>query len=402
MNAENAVLGSVLLDASVLDEIELESSDFYDPKNARLWETLKEMQRQTAVIDLMTVSAKFPNDAEYIFRLTDSVATPEAGRYYAQLVQEDSTKRKIINLAQTLIVEANAKTGGELIDTARAGLDRLISNESDVERLPSVFSRVLEEIATPAPLIPSPFKSLNKLIGGYRNGAMYVVAARPGVGKTLFALETAFGLAENHGVLFMSMEMGSSELVKRLISSVTSVEAQKIINSQLEEADWNRIATLRSKFERNLFIQDRAAITVNNVRAAVRKANRVQPIRAVVIDYLGLMHDSRQSKSRYEKVTNISNDLKQLARELNIPIIALHQLNREIESRSDPKPTLSDLRDSGAIEQDADVVMLLHRDTENGKFMDTMKVFVSKNRHGSQGLCELRIHPAYVRVVENA
>ena len=402
MNTEQAVIASVIIDSSLMDEIELRPDDFNEPFFANVWRQMLQMRDDRQPIDLITVADAFPTRRNDVFRITEGTLTGAAATFYARQVSEAATLRRILILAQTLVSDASSKSSDELLDFAKNSIDRLSLGGAEIQTLSSLFGQVIEEVQNPAPMIPSAFKGLNKLIGGYRNGAMYVVAARPGVGKTIFALQTAFDLAEKGGVLFFSMEMGAAELMKRLMSSVSSVEAEKIMAGSLPQAELNRIDSNRGKFERNLFIQDRSAISATIIRSTFRKLNRVNPIRAIVIDYLGLMSDTKGGKGRYEKVTNISNDLKQLARELNVPVIALHQLNREIESRADPKPTLSDLRDSGAIEQDADVVMLLHRESEMGRYTNLMKVFVSKNRHGSQGLCELTIHPDYVRVVENA
>jgi len=260
---------------------------------------------------------------------------------------------------------------------------------------------VLEELSKPSKVLQSPYKKLNQVIGGYRSGGMYVIAARPGVGKTMFALQNAFDLAENGGVMFFSLEMGRGELVKRLMASQASVFAESIAGANLGERDFKAIASKRTNFQRKLVIEDKPGLNVNKIRAAYRRANRETQINAIVIDYLGLMSDIKRSSSRYEKVTNISNDLKQLPRELEVPIIALHQLNREVESRSDPRPNLSDLRDSGAIEQDADVVMLMHREHDiQGKMKNELFMYVAKNRHGKQGLLKFRVEDEFVRVTE--
>jgi len=260
---------------------------------------------------------------------------------------------------------------------------------------------VLDELSKPSKVLKSPYKKLNQVISGYRAGGMYVIAARPGVGKTMFALQNAFDLAENGGVMFFSLEMGRNELVKRLMASEASVFAESIAGGQLGERDFKAIATKRNSFQRKLLIEDKPGLNVNKIRAAYRKANRDTQINAIVIDYLGLMSDIKRSGSRYEKVTNISNDLKQLARELEVPIIALHQLNREVESRTDPRPNLSDLRDSGAIEQDADVVMLMHREHDTmGAMKNELFMYVAKNRHGKQGLLKFNVEDKFVRVTE--
>jgi len=314
---------------------------------------------------------------------------------------EDATKRRVIELAKRLLNEANETEPDQLVALIKKTVDTMQVGSGEIATLSDIFDDVLEELSAPSKMTKTPYKRLNNIIGGYRAGAVYIVAARPGVGKTMFALQNAYDLASQGGVMFFSMEMGKNELVKRLISAEARVFADKVSRGELDEYEWKQIAKNRNKFQRDLIIEDRPGISVNKLRSAYRKAAKDRTINAIVVDYLGLMHDSRGGRSRYEKVTNISNDLKQLARELNIPIIALHQLNREVESRTDPRPNLSDLRDSGAIEQDADVVMLLHRPTNSeGQFTNEMLMYIAKNRHGRQGGLKFTVDEQFVKVVE--
>ena len=401
VDSEDAVLGSILLDNSVLDNLTLTVEDFSKNSSRQMFQAMQEMRQQETPIDVLTLSRKFPGREGEITSLMSAVPTSAAVDFYADQVTEDSTKRKIMELAQELLTSASSSEPDELISVIKKAADNLTVGSGEIVELTSIFDSVLDELASPSKMLKTPYRKLNNLIGGYRAGAVYIVAARPGVGKTMFALQNAFDLAENGGVMFFSMEMGTSELVKRLISSESSVLADKVSVGNLNAKEWEMIAKKRSRFNRDLILDDRPATSINRVRSAYRKASRTKKINAIVIDYLGLMHDSKGGKSRYEKVTNISNDLKQLARELNIPIIALHQLNREVESRSDPRPTLADLRDSGAIEQDADVAMLLHRNTgTDGKFGNELMLFVAKNRHGKQGGVRFYVDDEFVRVTE--
>ena len=398
---EDAVLGCVLLDNSVIDKLTLTAEDFYSNKNRELFQTMQDMRSQGTPIDIITLSKKFPNRVKEITDYMSSVPTASAVDFYADQLMEDATKRRVIELAKRLLNEANETEPDQLVALIKKTVDTMQVGSGEIATLSDIFDEVLEELSAPSKMTKTPYKRLNNIIGGYRAGAVYIVAARPGVGKTMFALQNAYDLASQGGVMFFSMEMGKNELVKRLISAEARVFADKVSRGELDEYEWKQIAKNRNKFQRDLIIEDRPGISVNKLRSAYRKAAKDRTINAIVVDYLGLMHDSRGGRSRYEKVTNISNDLKQLARELNIPIIALHQLNREVESRTDPRPNLSDLRDSGAIEQDADVVMLLHRPTNSeGQFTNEMLMYIAKNRHGRQGGLKFTVDEQFVKVVE--
>lgn len=398
---EDAVLGCVLLDNSVLDKLTISAEDFHSNRTRSIFQAMMDMRSQGTPIDIITLAKKFPGTEQQISELMSSVPTASAVDFYADQVVEDATKRRIVELAQRLLTEAHETEPDQLVSIIKKAGETLTLGSGEITSLSAIFDEVLEELSQPSKMVKTPYKRLNDLIGGYRAGAVYIVAARPGVGKTMFALQNAYDLSSQGGVMFFSMEMGKGELVKRLISAEARVLADKISRGELDEYEWKQIAKARSKFQRELIIEDRPGISVNKLRSAYRKASKDKKINAIVVDYLGLMHDSRGGRSRYEKVTNISNDLKQLARELNIPIIALHQLNREVESRTDPRPNLSDLRDSGAIEQDADVVMLLHRPTNSdGQFTNEMLMWIAKNRHGRQGGLKFTVDQQFVKVIE--
>jgi len=401
VDPEDAVLGCVLLDNSVIDKLTITAEDFHSNKHRTLFQTMIDMRSEGTPIDILTLSKKMPNSTKEIADLMSAVPTASAVDFYADQLMEDATKRRVIELAKRLLNEANDTEPDQLVSIIKKSVETLQVGSGEITSLSSIFDEVLDELAAPSQMLKTPYKRLNTIIGGYRSGAVYIVAARPGVGKTMFALQNAYDLSEQGSVMFFSMEMGKNELVKRLISAEARVFADKISRGELDEYEWKQIAKNRGKFQRDLIIEDRPGISVNKLRSAYRKAAKDRQINAIVVDYLGLMHDSRGGRSRYEKVTNISNDLKQLARELNIPIIALHQLNREVESRTDPRPNLSDLRDSGAIEQDADVVMLLHRPTNSeGQFTNEMLMYIAKNRHGRQGGLKFTVDQQFVKVVE--
>lgn len=396
MNHEKSLLAGLLLFPEYLDTYQLNPVVFFEPKNEKVFRAMQEMNADRELINMVSLAAKIPALQDYVFELSFESVPSASIAYFADKVSHDYTKRRLKEIGQT-IATSDAEPE-ELIDSALSMLSNLTAGKSSTRSLFEIYQEVMQQVKEPPKLIDTGFTDLNKCLHGYRRGGMYVVAARPGVGKTIFALETAFRLAEKGGVLFFSMEMDDTELVKRLISSVSSVLASDLATSNLSEQDFERVNRREGSFKRELHINHQSAVNVNYIRSEFRQLNRRTPIKAIVIDYLGLMSDVKKGKGRYEIVTNISNDLKQLARELQVPIIALHQLNREVENRAGSRPGLSDLRDSGAIEQDADAVILLHRELVNGIYENILHAGVAKNRHGAQATMQFVMHPAYVRI----
>ena len=399
---EAATIGNMLEHPQDMDELEINPEVFMQTKNRQIARRLLELKHEGAPISRVTVGVELPEYFDYIQLVADDMRFDRSlPYYYKQLV---SKYRLTLTKEAGKALEEDEKhlSPDEAWKRHEARLDPLRRQSAEqLEWLGQTFDEVLDNLDKPPTLMPTSFAKINEVIDGFRPGAVYVVAARPGVGKTMLGMEFAHYAAHNHGVLFFSMEMSKQELAKRIISSVSNVTATEIFRGNIEQESWKRIANSRSNIAEGLMIDDRPGTSVDRIRAVFHKALAERPIDMIVIDYLGLMEDVQASKSRYEKITNISNDVKRLARELNVPIIALHQLNRAVEHRAEPRPTLSDLRDSGAIEQDADVVMLLHRDQDaDGSFMSELKVAIAKNRHGTQGLKTLQIHPSYMRIVD--
>ena len=401
-NIEAAALANMLEFPETMDAVEINPEVFLETKNLKIARKVLELKREGAPISRLTVSAALPEFQNYIWNVGEDIGHgPSLPYYYKQLVMKHKlTLTK--EASKAFEEESKQLSPEEALEKLYARIDPLRRRSAEsLEWLGQTFDEVLDNLDKPPTLMPTPFSKINEVIDGFRPGAVYVVAARPGVGKTMLGMEFAHHAGRDRGVLFFSMEMSKQELAKRIISSVSSVTASEIFRGNIDQENWKRIANSRSSIGEGLMIDDRPGTSVDRIRAVFHKALAERPIDLIVIDYLGLMEDVQASKSRYEKVTNISNDVKRLARELNVPIIALHQLNRAVESRAEPKPTLADLRDSGAIEQDADVVMLLHRDQNaDGSFLSELKVAIAKNRHGTQGLKTLQMHPSYMRIVD--
>jgi replicative DNA helicase len=245
---------------------------------------------------------------------------------------------------------------------------------------------------------------LNDFIGGFRPGALYIIGASPAVGKSVVAVNMAYGMAKHGAVSFHSLEMSKREIMNRLFASVCNVSMDHLEKRKLTDVDWDRIAGGQKAVARPIAIADKSGQTLAEVRAFARQVGRKQKLVGIVVDYLQLMQDTERGRSRYESVTAISNGLKILARDLDVPVIALAQLNRQLEGRKDTSPGLSDLRDSGAIEQDADVVILLNREKalDDGEDEKSKMIFhIAKNRHGRTGMMALRFDGLFARVTEN-
>lgn len=401
MNNETALLSTLLTYEEGFDEVTIQPEMFLDARHERIFGAMLDLRDANQPVNIVSVAAKLPSESDYIWGLTSEIYPSVSLAFFADQIRDDYIKRQLLSVASDIMNAAGAEPQA-LIDRIRTKLDSVVSKEPEAKSLLQHYDDLMANLDKPPAMVDCGMRNLSKVIGGYRDGAMYVVAARPGVGKSLFALDAAYKIAETAPVLFFSLEMESRDLMGRLVASLASVPATDISYSTVHEDDRKRLEKVRDKLNRNLVLRVMPGINVNQVRAEFRRASRQTPIKAIVIDYLGLMSDTSRTSNRYEKVTNISNALKRLALELDVPIIALHQLNREVEGRSDPRPTLSDLRDSGAIEQDADAVFLLYREQINGIYDNRMQVLIAKNRHGSQGKISFDIHPAYTRIVESS
>ena len=293
----------------------------------------------------------------------------------------------------------------ELISSAREELDAAETTAlSKVRYVRDILPDVIERLQTNATFIPTPWPSLNRLIGGLRPGAVYVVAARPGVGKTVIASQIAACLAEHGRVAFSSLEMSEDDLVSRLISERLNIRVGKVKDNRMTDYDWNVLAGGRAQLNAmSIAIDDRAAVSAVEVRAYAKAVSRQGTLSGVVVDYLQLM-SSRSKLDRHLQVSEFSRQLKIMAKDMRVPVIALSQLNRQSEARADGVPRLSDLRESGAIEQDADVVILLRRVENPGHTFEnpneSIWLDVAKNRHGETGEVELAWQGEFSRAVE--
>jgi len=407
VNPETAIIGSILLtQGQALDELTLSPEEFNDPRISRVYQTMREMREKHEPIDPITVTAKMPEHTANVWEWQSQVITAENVGYYASLVRDNAIRRNLSHAAHRIIASAETSDLDTIIDTARRDLGELAERRVDgrIEYLSHLAPGHLDTLTQPRHYAASPWNILNNAIQGFRPGALYVIGARPGVGKTVVGLQLAYHLSKTGPVSFHSLEMSKVELLNRLYSMTSGVYLGNMEKAKLSEYDWKMLAAAKNELSQsNLVVIDKGGQTINDIRAHARTLQQNGGLRAIVVDYLGLIRDTVLGRKRYEAVSEFSVALKTMARDFEVPVIALAQLNRQSENRTDKMPQLSDLRDSGAIEQDADVVMLLSRfrrqfdrDWEQtGFIMD-----VAKNRHGITGELELVFNGGCARVDE--
>jgi len=404
---EQSVIGSILLtNGKALEQLTLSPSDFDDLQNERIYKILLEMKAARQPIDVMTVGAALPKLASYLHDVVTATPTAASVKFYASKVIEEATRRRLAIAGTMIHSKAQHEDLATVFDTAKKEIDDLIDRNSAIK--PSYVADELlpymDVIDKPKHYPESPWPLLNDIITGFRPGALYIIGARPGVGKTIVGLQIAWELSKQGPVSFHSLEMGKTELYNRIISSQAEVYLGSIEKGNLQEWEWERIVKVRTRIqEHRLAIHDKSGQNLLQIRASANSVKGNGALEAIVIDYLGLIQDTEKGRKRYEMITDISIGLKNLARDLNVPVIALAQLNRGPEQRRDSEPDMADLRDSGGIEQDADVVILLHRKSVDEDKFDWQKsqmiMKVAKNRHGGLGEVALRFEGHLSRVV---
>lgn len=408
IDAEQSVIGSMFLTKKAKEKaLEILNEDvFYLDSHAKIFNCIKDLDAKGVPIDLTTVAEelnkrnwlKQVGDIEYLTEIINSVPTASNIEEYIKIVEEKSILRKLIDEATSIITNSYDTTNNinEVIEEAEKKIFGVSKNlrSSEFKPIQEVLYKTqadLEKLAaTKGDItgIPTGFYELDKITSGFHPHELIIIAARPGVGKTAVALNIVNNIAINSKktVALFNMEMGAEQLATRMLSSVGQIEASKLKNGNLEHSDWKRVNEAISRLsETKIFIDDTAGITAGEIRSKCRRlAASPAGLDIVVIDYLTLITGSSKSGvNRQQEVAEISRALKTMAMELDVPVIALSQLSRGIEQRVDKKPLLSDLRESGAIEQDADIVAFLHcSDEEKEKENRLMEFVIRKHRNG--------------------
>ena len=422
IEAEQAVLGSVLIDDEVLDTVLeiLTTEDFYRKSHRIIFETMIGLQNERKSIDSITITDKLLKEKKlaevggiaFITALANTVPTTINVMDYAKIVKEKSVLRKVITAAENIISEAiNNDCGIDKFTDKAESLILQATKNSKEQNIISIKEQALEAFAQIEDIhehkgkllgLPTGFTDLDKLLSGLKKTDFIIIAARPSMGKTAFALNIASYLAvkKNVPLVFFSLEMSSTQLLQRIFSSYGIIPYENMKTGNLSNAEWDQLIKITDDVAASqLVINDTVGLNVMNIRSIARKLKQEKNIELIIIDYLQLIQSTKR-ENRNQEISEISRSLKLLAKELDIPIIALSQLSRSVELRQNKKPLLSDLRESGSLEQDADIVMFLYREdyyepeTENKNITD---VIIAKHRNGPIDTIQVFFHKDYVR-----
>ena len=423
VEAEQSVIGSMIMDreAIVIASELIMGEDFYNRQYGILFETMVELNDEGNPVDLVTLQNRLRekdvppevSSLEFVRDLITAVPTSANIKYYANIVAEKATLRRLIRLNEEI---ANTCYAGKesleyILDDTEKKVFQLVQKRTTDDFVPirQVVMNALDRIETAAKNkgsvtgVPTGFIDLDYRTAGMQPSDLILIAARPSMGKTALALNIAQYVAfkKNMSIAIFSLEMSKEQLVNRMFSLESSVDAQKLRTGQLNDQEWERLIESAGTIGKsNLIIDDTPGISVAELRSKCRKYKLEQNLSMIMIDYLQLMTGSGRSDSRQQEISDISRSLKAVARELNVPVIALSQLSRAVEQRPDHRPMLSDLRESGAIEQDADVVMFIYRDDYYNHDTDKKgisEIIIAKQRNGPIGTVELAWLPEYTK-----
>lgn len=415
VEAEQAVLGAMLLshDAVIVAMEKLQSQDFYRDVHRIIFEAMEHLHRENKEIDVITLPDELKRmkklddvgGLEYVLNLPNLVGSAANIEYYANIVAEKALARNLISTCTELTTEAydGQKETEALLDDAERRILQLsdTKNRGDFASVGAVVEVTLDKITklyeNKAGLtgLPTGFRDLDRMTSGLQPSDLILVAARPSMGKTAFTLNIAqnVGVRQHKTVAFFSLEMSQEQLVQRLLCQIAHIDSQKLRTGQLNsDEEWTRLTDACDKlYESPIYIDDTPGISVAEMRSKARRLKSEHGLTSIIVDYLQLMQ-GRNAESRQQEISEISRSLKALARELKVPLIALSQLSRSVESRQDKRPMLSDLRESGALEQDADIVSFLYREDYYDKETENQhitEVILAKHRNGPVGSVKL-------------
>lgn len=427
IEAEQSVIGAIFLEPeafSTASEI-LMPEDFYRAGHQRIFETMLKLADRGEPIDVLTVTTALKDGkhldevggVSYLTELAGSVPTAANIGYYCKIVEEKALLRRLIRTA-TDIVTTSYEREDEVDDVLNDAEKHILEvsgrkNSGAFKSIKDVLIDVYDNIEMlhnrkeDVTGIPTGYRDLDRITSGFQRNDLIIIAARPSVGKTAFALNIAQNVAVNtdENVAIFSLEMGAEQLVQRMLCAEGNIDAQRLRNGQLEAEDWSKLTmAMGSLSNAGIYIDDTPGIRVSEIRSKCRRLKQEHGLGMILIDYLQLIQGSAGSReSRQQEVSEISRSLKGLARELNVPLIALSQLSRGVEQRQDKRPMMSDLRESGSIEQDADIVGFLYRDDyydQESEKQNIIEIIISKQRNGPVGTVELAFVKEYNKFVD--
>lgn len=421
--AEQSVIGAMMINQEAIPQAMelLTADDFYTKQYGLVFGAITSLYSENKPVDMVTLQNRLKemdvppevSSLEFARELISVVPTSANVKSYAQIVAEKSLLRRLINVNDKISNEcySGRESVDKIMEDTEKEVFQVLQRHNTAEYIPirQVVLNVLERIEKASQNkgnvtgLPTGFTDLDYKTSGFQNSDLILIAARPSMGKTAFALNIAGYMAfrKNLPVAVFSLEMSNEQLVNRLLAMESHVDAQMLRNGNLDEHDWTNLsegATIIGNS--NLIIDDTPGITITEMRSKCRKYKLEHNIAIIMVDYLQLMQSSRSAESRQQEISEISRSLKGLARELQVPVVALSQLSRAVEQRPDHRPMLSDLRESGAIEQDADVVMFLYRDdyyNKDSDKKDIAEIIIAKQRNGPIGTVELAWLPQYTK-----
>lgn len=425
MEAEQSVIGSMIMSRDAIIEASeiITGADFYQQQYGVVFEAMVELHDEGKAVDLVTLQERLKekdlppeiSSMEFVRDLLSAVPTSANVKYYAEIVAEKSMLRKLIKTTEEIsnVCYLGKEKTQDILEITEKKIFDLVQNRGSQEFVPirQVVLNAIEKIEKASRNqgsvtgIPTGFIDLDYKTSGFQPSDLILVAARPSMGKTAFALNIAQYMAfhDNVTVAVFSLEMSKEQLVNRLLALESKVDSQNIRTGNLEDEEWAKLIEGANVIgNSNLIIDDKPGISISELRSKCRKYKMEHNLGIIFIDYLQLMTGSGRSESRQQEISDISRSLKALARELNVPVVALSQLSRAVEQRPDHRPMLSDLRESGAIEQDADVVMFIYRDdyyNKDSENKNIAEIIIAKQRNGPIGTVNLVWMPNYTKFV---
>jgi len=425
LEAEQSVLGGILLDNHAINTVLeiLESHDFYSEGHRKIFSGILELSERNEPSDLITLSNYLRDRGDinvvggvsYLAALVDNVPSAANISYYSKIVKEKAVLRKLIGASTEILTQSYDATHDveSVLDAAEHAIFEISQNKINpafytLKELIKDSFKSIEQLYEKKALITgvsTGFDDLDQKTSGLQNADLIIVAGRPSMGKTALAINMAQNAAIDMGipVAIFSLEMSKEQLTLRMLSSEAKVDSQRLRKGFLGETDWPKLTTAAGKLsEAAIFIDDTAAITVLEMKAKARRLKAERGLGLIVLDYLQLMRGRDSSQPREQEISEISRSLKALAKELDVPVVALSQLNRQVEARSDKRPQMADLRESGAIEQDADVILFIYRDevynrSEDNPEKNIAEIIIGKQRNGPTGMVRLYFHKDYTR-----